>query len=257
MAEMNVAQWLERNTFSCALGRLKPDDCKTMRSRPKIGAPDSAGVRLFMPIVCEKCNDWKVKIMEFEQKKTEKQAEIPENTVKNTKKCSKCGEIKPISEFYTKKGCKDGRMSSCKGCEIKRMNQRRNNKTITAPPQPPSMRGDIGGSASITPSAYSTNPAFDALLKLMGVIHDAKRSDYASSGNPLGNFEAARMLGIDPMIGILIRMGDKYTRICNLAGKGRAAVKDESITDTLIDLANYSLLAVLSYKKEGKDEKNT
>ena len=33
-----------------------------------------------------------------------------------TKKCSKCGEVKPINEFYKQKSHKDGYQSSCKNC---------------------------------------------------------------------------------------------------------------------------------------------
>lgn len=41
----------------------------------------------------------------------------------------------------------------------------------------------------------------------------------------------------------LIRIGDKYNRLKSLIGDGKnIQVKDESIEDTLIDLANYSLM---------------
>lgn len=33
-----------------------------------------------------------------------------------TKKCSKCGEVKPINEFYKQKSHKDGCQSYCKNC---------------------------------------------------------------------------------------------------------------------------------------------
>ena len=36
-----------------------------------------------------------------------------------TKKCSKCGEVKPINEFYKHKRKKDGLASQCKCCENK------------------------------------------------------------------------------------------------------------------------------------------
>lgn len=94
---------------------------------------------------------------------------------------------------------------------------------------------------------YSTNPAFDGLLKRMGAIHDAKRKDYASNDNPLGNFDAAGILGISPQLGILVRMTDKFTRACNLVRRrGECYVQDESLEDTLLDLANYALLAILA-----------
>lgn len=53
--------------------------------------------------------------------------------------------------------------------------------------------------------------------------------------------------------GFLVRMSDKYARICNLIGNQKEnAVLDEKVEDTLIDLANYSmLLAVYLKSKNG------
>jgi len=33
-----------------------------------------------------------------------------------SKRCSKCGELKPLSEYYEAKGCRDGRRNDCKAC---------------------------------------------------------------------------------------------------------------------------------------------
>lgn len=35
------------------------------------------------------------------------------------KTCSKCGDPKPLSEFYPHSGCRDGRHPACKRCHIK------------------------------------------------------------------------------------------------------------------------------------------
>lgn len=35
------------------------------------------------------------------------------------KKCTKCGEIKPLTEFYKRKGAKDGHQYACKVCHLK------------------------------------------------------------------------------------------------------------------------------------------
>lgn len=37
----------------------------------------------------------------------------------NTKQCTKCGETKPLSEFYKRKASKDGLASRCKECVAK------------------------------------------------------------------------------------------------------------------------------------------
>jgi len=39
------------------------------------------------------------------------------------KKCTKCGETKPLESFYRQKGCKDGRRPECKKCSDERINQ--------------------------------------------------------------------------------------------------------------------------------------
>ena len=37
----------------------------------------------------------------------------------NTKVCSRCGEEKPVSEFYSQKGGRSGLRAACKKCFIK------------------------------------------------------------------------------------------------------------------------------------------
>ena len=48
-----------------------------------------------------------------------------------------------------------------------------------------------------------------------------------------------------------IRLSDKLNRFKSLSRKlGEQAVKDESIRDTLIDLANYALMTILEMEEE-------
>lgn len=35
-----------------------------------------------------------------------------------TKRCSRCGDIKPLTGFHVHKGRKDGRQSRCKPCQL-------------------------------------------------------------------------------------------------------------------------------------------
>ena len=37
----------------------------------------------------------------------------------NTKQCNKCGETKPLTDFYKHKGMKDGHLNTCKVCQNK------------------------------------------------------------------------------------------------------------------------------------------
>ena len=38
--------------------------------------------------------------------------------VSATKRCSSCGEIKPLTEFHRRRAAKDGRQSRCRACNI-------------------------------------------------------------------------------------------------------------------------------------------
>lgn len=86
---------------------------------------------------------------------------------------------------------------------------------------------------------------------------EKKNSDYtAGADNAFANFEAVELLDIVPAdVGILVRMTDKFMRIKGLVKGRTAAVKSETVIDTLIDLANYSLiLAALLESKRRKAE---
>lgn len=74
-------------------------------------------------------------------------------------------------------------------------------------------------------------------------ISKKKNADYtAGADDPFTNFKAVNVLDIDTVDGFLTRMMDKMARIASFAHKGELQVKDESVTDTLRDLANYSCL---------------
>ena len=48
------------------------------------------------------------------------------------------------------------------------------------------------------------------------------------------------------------RIGDKYNRLVNLAKGSEQEIKDESIIDTLLDMANYCLMTVMEIEDENK-----
>jgi hypothetical protein len=71
-----------------------------------------------------------------------------------------------------------------------------------------------------------------------------KNADYGGAvPDPFSNFVQVETLGIATAEqGFLTRMTDKLCRVASFASKGELQVKDESVSDTLLDLANYSLL---------------
>lgn len=68
-------------------------------------------------------------------------------------------------------------------------------------------------------------------------IYKAKNKDYGDSFSD--SFEE---FGITSAV---VRMNDKMNRIKSLAKSDDRQVKDESLRDTLVDLANYALMTVL------------
>jgi hypothetical protein len=72
-----------------------------------------------------------------------------------------------------------------------------------------------------------------------------KNADYSGAApDPFGNFRNVEDLGIATVEqGFLTRMTDKLARAASLTKPGKVAqVKDESVEDTLFDLAAYSFL---------------
>lgn len=96
-----------------------------------------------------------------------------------------------------------------------------------------------------------------ALCDRMIEITRAKNSDYTGlSDDPFANFRRVENNGVAPVeIGFLVRMEDKMARITSLLQKGTQEVKDESVDDTLLDLANYCLL-LIGYRKDKMKQLN-
>ena len=96
---------------------------------------------------------------------------------------------------------------------------------------------------------------FYELLQAMKSTHNAKRHDYATVEDIFANFRTCEMAGIPAWKGVCVRIGDKFSRLMGFAKKEKLEVTDENITDTLIDMANYSLIALIlyeEYKASGK-----
>lgn len=82
---------------------------------------------------------------------------------------------------------------------------------------------------------------------------EKKNKDYtADSEDELSNFKAVEVLGVDPAHGFLTRMMDKLKRASTFVHKKEYNVDDESVKDTLQDLANYGLLLHYYFEQEKK-----
>ena len=86
---------------------------------------------------------------------------------------------------------------------------------------------------------------FESILGEMLKIHKEKNADYSAEGL-FGNFQESQRIGIPDYKGAFVRLQDKYSRCCNLLSRqnAKAVVVDETVEDTLIDLANYSIIVL-------------
>lgn len=79
-------------------------------------------------------------------------------------------------------------------------------------------------------------------------ITERKNADYSGAGDdPFNNFRHIGNMVHVPNVdmvaaGFLTRMSDKFSRIGSFIAKGELQVKDESVEDSLLDLANYAAL---------------
>ena len=88
---------------------------------------------------------------------------------------------------------------------------------------------------------------FHEIVKEMIELHDKKNRDYAGS-NYLSNFLMCERMGIPAWKGCLIRLSDKLSRIMNIAKTEKISMSDETITDTLMDLAVYAIITRILYE---------
>ena len=85
----------------------------------------------------------------------------------------------------------------------------------------------------------TNNKTKDRITQMMTVQKEAlelfkkKNQDY---GDAFANYGT---------IGVLVRMGDKIARLQSITQKSVSLVNTESLKDTLIDLHNYSAMAIM------------
>ena len=90
---------------------------------------------------------------------------------------------------------------------------------------------------------------FNAIVDDMKDLHFKKNADY-SGDDYLSDIKASTRMSIDPWINCLLRMQQKMGRLENFARKNYLQVKEESVEDTLEDLAVYSIIALILYRNK-------
>ena len=86
---------------------------------------------------------------------------------------------------------------------------------------------------------------FRKITDEMNALYERKNHDYGSSFS-----ETYEKLGI---VSAATRMYDKMNRIVSIVSKKEQKVNDESLRDTLIDIANYAVMTIIEIDngKEG------
>ena len=97
------------------------------------------------------------------------------------------------------------------------------------------------------------DPNYLELLEKMKQLHIAKNAGYSGdSSDRWANFRLSQAFGISPILGVMVRMSDKWIRIQNLLKNPDNEKVGESIKDTLMDLASYALIAICLLEEKSK-----
>ena len=96
--------------------------------------------------------------------------------------------------------------------------------------------------ATITTSCKQYTDYFNDILEDMKTVHERKNADYGNNFHK--RYERWGFLTA------LLRLSDKMERLENIYEKGEIQVKDESVEDTLLDLANYAVMTIVELKNE-------
>jgi hypothetical protein len=108
------------------------------------------------------------------------------------------------------------------------------------------------GDALLAQHRHPSSTAFVQLLAEMQRLHESKSADYGSEEDPLANVRSgADFVNIEPWRGCMVRIADKVQRLRTFCRTGRLV--HEGVRDTLLDLAAYSLLAIVLFDEGNGD----
>jgi hypothetical protein len=110
----------------------------------------------------------------------------------------------------------------------------------------------LAGDSLLTASdIHPTSQKYFDLLDTLRDLHLSKSAGYGcpDGTDPLLNIRnGAKFVGIPAWQAAMVRLSDKVTRLATFNKTGR--LSHESVTDNLLDLASYSLLALLLYDED-------
>lgn len=94
---------------------------------------------------------------------------------------------------------------------------------------------------------HPSSARFHQILEIAGRLHDQKQADYGRTDDPFANVRASEDFGVDGWVGAMVRANDKMRRLQAFIQNGR--LENESVIDSLMDLAVYALIARVLYEE--------
>lgn len=88
---------------------------------------------------------------------------------------------------------------------------------------------------------------FIAILDEMRALHIKKGADYGNGKDVLANVRACEEFGVLAWKGAILRASDKMSRLKTFCKTGKLA--NEGVEDSLIDLANYAVIALRLFRE--------
>lgn len=109
---------------------------------------------------------------------------------------------------------------------------------------PPNFGTDIIVNENISDEFAKRLKEHEDICNYLHDLYYRKNSDYGGSVT-----ETFNKYGL---VSFLVRLEDKLNRARSLNERGSAKVNDEKIEDTLMDMANYAMLAVIELRMQNK-----
>lgn len=146
----------------------------------------------------------------------------------------KCVICKKENKYFDSKGI-------CMRCHFENLNNI--NKSIYRLEKTKLQKPEVLLPRAVETEKPNNVTKFKKITVQMANMYEAKNNDYGNSFSDMFN-----EFGLTSSI---IRLSDKLNRLKSLNTK-EAMVKDESIIDTLMDLANYSIMTIVELENKGE-----
>lgn len=95
------------------------------------------------------------------------------------------------------------------------------------------------------------DPDFLKALDEIRDLHIKKAKDYGTTEDSLSNIRASQEFGLNPALGVAIRLCDKVKRLQAWGKRGELA--NESVEDAFMDIAAYGIIGLTMVRQYGSN----